>query len=94
MADPPGPPETHPAGCLCGPCFRLCLSDDPPWWAPYRLHATHHPEDADRMREHEELVARGMWLARQALPVADPPTLADALDECFESLANRCEVIE
>lgn len=106
--DPPGPAETHAHGCLCGTCFRRCLDADPPWWAPYRLEAFHAYRlaelgrwetneakyEAERMRKHELLVARGMWLARTQQPIADPPTLTDALDEYLDRLANRMEVID
>lgn len=91
--DPPGEPETHPAGCLCGACFRWCLSDSAPWQAPYRLAAIADPSDADRMREHEELVERGMWLARQDTH-HEPPGFGAVLDDLMERLANRCEVID
>ena len=91
--DPDGDAESHDSGCLCGKCFRACLSDNAPWWAPYRLAAFHDPEDAMRLAEHERLVAQGRWLAQRATH-DDPPHFGAVLDETLENLANRVQVVD
>lgn len=46
-----------------------------------------------RLAEHERLVAQGKWLAQRE-EHKDVPAFGAVLDDLFERLANRCQVVD